>query len=270
MKKHTNLLGFLRFVTALTISTVPVSGSGQSLQTVVPENAGFSSTGLDAVTTNLQQHIDEGNIAGVVAAVARDGKLVYFEALGRLDIEQQKPMPKDALFRIYSMTREITSTAVLQLYEAGKFELDDPIQKYLPEFSEQRVLMDPDSTDVSRSRTRSGDIKVAHLLTHTSGLGSRSSTLYREQQVRDKNYSLDEMITKAATVPLFHDPGTAFRYGIHATILGKLIEVWSGMPLDVYLQHNIFDPLEMNSTVFWAEEKTRTDLLNFIDQLKDN
>lgn len=253
MKKHINLLGFLRFVTVLTISTVPASGSGQSLQTVVPENAGFSSTGLDAVTTNLQQHIDEGNIAGVVAAVARDGELVYFEALGKLNIEKQKPMPKDALFRIYSMTREITSIAVLQLYEAGKFELDDPIQKYLPEFSEQRVLMDPDSTDVSRSQTRSGDIKVAHLLTHTSGLGSRSSRLYREQQVRDKNYSLDEMITKAATVPLFQDPGTAFRYGIHATILGKLIEVWSGMPLDVYLQHNIFDPLEMNSTVFWAK-----------------
>ena len=253
MKKHINLLGFLRFVTVLTISTVPASGSGQSLQTVVPENEGFSSTGLDAVTTNLQQHIDEGNIAGVVAAVARDGELVYFEALGKLNIEKQKPMPKDALFRIYSMTREITSTAVLQLYEAGKFELDDPIQKYLPEFSEQRVLIDPDGTDVSRSQTRSGDIKVAHLLTHTSGLGSRSSRLYREQQVRDKNYSLDEMITKAATVPLFQDPGTAFRYGIHATILGKLIEVWSGMPLDVYLQHNIFDPLEMNSTVFWAK-----------------
>ena len=255
MKRYTNPPGFLRFVTALTISTLAVSSAGQSLQTVDPESAGFSSTGLDAVTTNLQQHVDDGDIAGVVAAVARDGKLVYFEALGRLDIEQQKPMPKDALFRIYSMTREITSTAVLQLYEAGKFELDDPIQKYLPEFSEQRVLMDPNGTDVSQSRARSGNITVAHLLTHTSGLGSRGSTLYREQQVRDKNYSLDEMMTKAASVPLFHDPGTSFRYGIHATILGKLIEVWSGMPLDVYLQRHIFDPLEMNSTVFWAEGK---------------
>ena len=255
MKRYTNPPGFLRFVTALTISTLAVSSAGQSLQTVDPESAGFSSAGLHAVTANLQQHVDDGDIAGVVAAVARDGKLVYFEALGRLDIEQQKPMPKDALFRIYSMTREITSTAVLQLYEAGKFELDDPIQKYLPEFSEQRVLMDPDGTDVSQSRARSGDITVAHLLTHTSGLGSRGSTLYREQQVRDKNYSLDEMMTKAASVPLFHDPGTSFRYGIHATILGKLIEVWSGMPLDVYLQRHIFDPLEMNSTVFWAEGK---------------
>ena len=255
MKKYTNPPGFLRFVTALTISILAESSAGQSLQTVDPESAGFSSAGLDAVTANLQQHVDDGDIAGVVAAVARDGKLVYFEALGRLDIEQQKPMPKDALFRIYSMTREITSTAVLQLYEAGKFELDDPIQKYLPEFSEQRVLMDPDGTDVSQSRARSGDITVAHLLIHTSGLGSRGSTLYREQQVRDKNYSLDEMMTKAASVPLFHDPGTSFRYGIHATILGKLIEVWSGMPLDVYLQRHIFDPLEMNSTVFWAEGK---------------
>ena len=204
-----------------------------------------------------------------MAAVARDGKLVYFEALGRLDIEQQKSMPKDALFRIYSMTREITSTAVLQLYEAGKFKLDDPIQKYLPEFSEQRVLMDPDAlTSVEAELVRvTSRWRISSLIL---GLGSRSSTLYREQQVRDKNYSLDEMITKAATVPLFHDPGTAFRYGIHATILGKLIEVWSGMPLDVYLQHNIFDPLEMNSTVFWAEGKTRTGWPNFIDQLKDN
>ena len=126
MKKYTNPPGFLRFVTALTISTLAVSSSGQSLQAVDPESAGFSSTGLDAVTVNLQQHVDDGDIAGVVAAVARDGKLVYFEALGRLDIEQQKPMPKDALFRIYSMTREITSTAVLQLHDCLLYTSPSP------------------------------------------------------------------------------------------------------------------------------------------------
>jgi len=180
MNKHTSPLGILLFVFALAVSTFAASSYGQSLQTITPESAGFSSSGLEAVTANLQQHIDDGSIAGVVAAVARDGQVVYFQALGRLNIEQQKPMPKDALFRIYSMTREITSFAVLQLYEAGKFELDDPIQKYLPEFYEQRVLMDSDSTDVSQSRTRLGNITVAHLLTHTSGLGSRSSKLYRE------------------------------------------------------------------------------------------
>ncbi len=231
----------------------------QLLEIASPESVGFSSAGLEAVTANLQEHIDNGDIAGVVAAVARDGKIVYYEALGMLDIEQVTPMREDALFRIYSMTREITSVAVLQLYEQGKFEMDDPIQKYLPEFAAQRVLMDSESTDISQTRERVGDITVAQLLTHTSGLGSRSSSLYREQRVRDKNYTLDEMVDKAASVPLFHNPGTEFRYGIHATILGKLIEVWSGVPLDQYLQEQIFEPLAMDNTMFWAggEDATR-------------
>lgn len=231
----------------------------QLLEIASPESVGFSSAGLEAVTANLQEHIDNGDIAGVVAAVARDGKIVYYEALGMLDIEQVTPMREDALFRIYSMTREITSVAVLQLYEQGKFEMDDPIQKYLPEFAAQRVLMDSESTDISQTRERVGDITVAQLLTHTSGLGSRSSSLYQEQRVRDKNYTLDEMVDKAASVPLFHNPGTEFRYGIHATILGKLIEVWSGVPLDQYLQEQIFEPLAMDNTMFWAggEDATR-------------
>lgn len=220
---------------------------------VSPESVGMSSSALAQATARLQQHIDDGEIAGVVAAVARDGKLVYFESLGLLDIESRKPMPADALFRIYSMTREVTSAAVLKLYEEGKFQLDDPIKMYLPEFEGQRVLLDSSSTDISQTKARSGDITVANLLTHTSGLGSRSSALYRANNVRDKNITLDQMVSNAARVPLFQDPGTEFRYGIHATILGKLVEVWSGQPFEQYLQENILDPLEMNGTMFWAE-----------------
>ncbi|MCG8413157.1 MAG: beta-lactamase family protein [Pseudomonadales bacterium] len=227
--------------------------NAQSLGFASPESVGLSSAGLEIVTERLQQHVDDGDISGVVAAVVRDGKIVYFEALGLMDIEQAIPMREDALFRIYSMTREVTSLAVLQLYEQGKFELDDPITKYLPQFEAQKVLLDADSTDVTQTRLRNGEITVAHLLTHTSGLGSRSSRLYREQRVRDKNITLNEMVDNAARVPLFHDPGTAFRYGIHATILGKLIEVWSGQPFEDYLRENVFLPLEMNSTMFWAE-----------------
>lgn len=230
---------------------------GQSLGFASPESVGMSASKLDEVTANLQQHIDDGDISGVVAAVARDGKIVYFQSLGLMDIEQAKPMQEDALFRIYSMTREITSFAVLQLFEQGKFKMDDPIKMYLPEFEGQRVLLDPSSTDVSQNRMRNGDITVAHLLTHTSGLGSRSSQLYREQNVRDKNITLDEMTENAARVPLFHDPGTAFRYGIHATILGKLVEVWSGVPFETYLEEQVFQPLEMDSTMFWAEGADR-------------
>ena len=238
---------------SIALALTASSSYAQLMEIAAPESVGFSSAGLEAVTANLQEHVNNRDIAGVVAAVARDGKIVYYEALGMMDIEQVTPMREDALFRIYSMTREITSVAVLQLYEQGKFEMDEPIQKYLPEFATQRVLMDSESTDVSQTRERVGDITVAKLLTHTSGLGSRSSSLYREQRVRDKNYTLDEMVEKAASVPLFHNPGTEFRYGIHATILGKLIEVWSGVPLNEYLQEQIFEPLAMGNTMFWAD-----------------
>lgn len=223
-------------------------------QEVVPaESVGMSSSALAMATSRLQKHIDDGELAGVVAAVARDGKLVYFESLGKLSLESGKPMQDDALFRIYSMAREVTSAAVLKLYEEGRFQLDDPIKMYLPEFDSQQVLLDSSSTDITQTKVRTGDITVANLLTHTSGLGSRSSALYRENNVRDKNISLDQMVANAARVPLFQDPGTQFRYGIHATILGKLVEVWSGQPFEDYLQDNILDPLEMSSTMFWAE-----------------
>ena len=214
----------------------------------------MSSNALEAATNRLQQHIDDGDIAGVVAAISRDGRIVYFEALGYLDLEKAIPMPANALFRTYSMTRQITSAAVLMLYEQGKFQFDDPIKQYLPEFEDQKVLLDPNSVDLNQARGRIGDITVAHLLTHTSGLGSRSSRLYRENNVRDKNITLDEMVSNTARVPLFHDPGTQFRYGIHATILGKLVEVWSGQSFDVFLQEHLFSPLEMDSTMFWASD----------------
>jgi CubicO group peptidase (beta-lactamase class C family) len=208
---------------------------------------------LNSATARLQKHIDDGEIAGVVAAVARDGKLVYQVALGKLDRERDADMREDALFRIYSMSREITSVAALRLFEEGAFNFDDPVSKYLPEFSDQRVLLNSESTDLEATRPRVGEMTIAHLLTHTSGLGSRSSALYRENNVRDRAQSLDAMVSKAARVPLFQDPGTEFRYGIHATIIGKLIEVWSGQPFEEYLQQNLLAPLGMTSTLFWAE-----------------
>lgn len=218
-----------------------------------PESVGMSSAALNSATARLQKHIDDGEIAGVVAAVARDGKLVYQVALGKLDRERDADMREDALFRIYSMSREITSVAALRLFEEGAFNFDDPVSKYLPEFSDQRVLLNSESTDLEATRPRVGEMTIAHLLTHTSGLGSRSSELYRENNVRDRAQSLDAMVSKAARVPLFQDPGTEFRYGIHATIIGKLIEVWSGQPFEEYLQQNLLAPLGMTSTLFWAE-----------------
>ena len=217
-----------------------------------PSEVGMSSIYLSRATQRLQQHIDEGDIAGVTAAVSRDGKLIYFESLGLMDIALDKPMRTDALFRTYSMTRQITTIAALILYDQGKFEMDDSIQLYLPEFKNQKVLLRSDSLDITETKPRIGDITIQHLITHTSGLGSRSSRLYRENNVRDKNISLDQMVSNAAGIPLFHEPGTEFRYGIHATILGKLIEVWSGKPLEEFLNEELFSKLRMDNTMFWA------------------
>ena len=145
-----------------------------------PVEVGMSLTSLDKATQRLQEHVDAGDIAGVVAAVSRDGKVVYFESLGLMDIVSDKPMQRDTLFRTYSMTRQVTTIAALILYDQGKFEINDPIQLYLPEFKDQTVLLSSDSLDISEVKPRVGDITVQHLITHTSGLGGRGSRLYRE------------------------------------------------------------------------------------------
>ena len=235
----------------ITLHAMPAIG--QEFNRVNPDSVGLSSEGLAQVTRNLQGHVDAGHIAGAVAAVLRDGKLVYLESVGKRDLATDSPMEDDALFRIYSMTRPVTSLAAMILWEEGKFELDDPISKYLPQFAQQRVFLDGTAPNMEQTRERRGDIKVADLMRHTSGLGSRSSQIYVEQGVRLRTISLAQLTDNAARVPLFEDPGTKFRYGLSATILGRLIEVWSGQPLDEYMEERIFKPLGMADTVFWVD-----------------
>ena len=225
----------------------------QDLARATPESVGLSSAGLERATAALEAHIDDRDVAGVVAAVARNGKLVYFEALGRRDLQARDPMPHDALFRLYSMTRSITSTAAMILWEEGKFQLDDPISTYLPQFADQRVFIDAGAPDMSRTRARNGNITIRNLLTHTSGIGSRSSPIYRSERVRLRSIALREMVDNTARVPLFEDPGTRFRYGISTTILGRLVEIWSGRPFEEFLAERVLAPLRMTDTVFWAD-----------------
>ncbi|MES3006697.1 MAG: serine hydrolase domain-containing protein [Pseudomonadota bacterium] len=237
----------------LLLTVVSFSSSAQEFPRATPESVGISSAGLAEVTANLQTHIDDGHIAGVVAAVLRDGKLVYLEALGQRDIETASAMSEDALFRIYSMTRPVTSLAAMILWEEGKFQLDDPISKYLPQFAQQRVFVNSSAPDMSQTRERVGDITVADLMRHTSGLGSRSSAIYVAEQVRLRSITAEQLANNAARVPLFEDPGTSFRYGLSASVLGRLVEVWSGMPYDEFLQQRVFTPLGMTDSVFWVD-----------------
>ncbi len=221
-----------------------------ALRTATPESVGLSSERLEDATRRLQAHIDAGDIAGVVAAVTRQGRLVYLEALGAIDRERGLAMRDDALFRLYSMTRPITSLAAMILWEEDRFELDDPVAMYLPEFADQRVFTDASNPDLAATRARRTEMTVEHLLLHTSGLGGRGSAVYRAEQVRLRSIPLPQMVSNAARVPLFEDPGTRWRYGISTTILGRLVEVWSGMPFDAFLRERVFEPLDMTDTVF--------------------
>ena len=230
----------------------------QDLPTAIPESVGLSSERLHEVTRRLQSHVDARDIAGVVAAIVRHGRLVYLEALGELDRERGLAMRDDALFRLYSMTRPITSLATMILWEEDRFELDDPVSMYLPEFADQRVFVDASNPDMTATRPRRTEMTVEHLLLHTSGLGSRSSSLYRAEQVRLRSITLSQMVSNAARVPLFEDPGTRWRYGISTTILGRLVEIWSGMPFNEFLQKRVFEPLGMTDTVFRVDS-SRTD-----------
>ena len=231
----------------------PATVIAQGLPTATPESVGLSSDRLARATAALQAHVDAGDIPGVVAAVVRDGRLVYLEAVGQRDLGTHSPMRVDALFRLYSMTRPITSLAAMILWEEDRFELDDPVATYLPQFAGQRVFADAGEADPARTRSRQREMTVEHLLLHTSGLGSRSSATYRAEGVRLRSITLPEMVDNAARVPLFEDPGTRWRYGISTTILGRLVEIWSGMPLDDFMRERIFEPLGMKDTVFWVD-----------------
>jgi len=249
---RTNLVLVLGLILALVLLAPRAPVFGQALPAANPESVGLSSERLARVTEALQAHIDAGHIAGVVGAVVRHGRLVYMEALGQANIEAARPMSEDALFRLYSMTRPITSLAAMILWEEGAFQLDDAVARYLPQFESQRVFLDAGAPSMDRTRTRSGDITVEHLLLFTSGLGNRSSSIYRAEDVRSRSISLGQMVDNAARTPLFEDPGTRWRYGISTTILGRLVEVWSGMALEDFLQERVFEPLGMRDAVFWV------------------
>jgi CubicO group peptidase (beta-lactamase class C family) len=178
---------------------------------------------------------------------------VYAEALGMRDIAADAEMPFDALFRTYSMTRPVTALGILMLHDEGLLNVTDSLQTYLPQFADQQVLVHANATDVSSTRPRQGDITLAQLLTHTSGLGSRSSALYRGHNVHSYDQTLAQVVDNVAALPLFEDPGTAYRYGLHAEVLGRVIEVVSGQDIETFFQQRIFGPLGMSDTVFYVD-----------------
>lgn len=245
-KRHAFAIAVIFMLGAINAQAQPIARSD-------PGAVGLSAEKLALATRDLQARIDAGDIAGVVAAVMRDGQLVYAEALGMRDMEAGAAMPFDALFRTYSMTRPVTALGILMLHDEGLLDVNDSLQTYLPQFADQRVLLDAGSTDVSSTRPRQGDMTLATLLTHTSGLGSRNSALYRAHDVHSYDQTLAQVVDNVAALPLFEDPGTHYRYGLHAEVLGRVIEVVSGQDIQTFFRQRIFGPLGMSDTVFYVD-----------------
>jgi len=228
---------------------------------VKPESVGFSSRRLARINVVMQRYVDEQKLAGMVTLVARRGQVVHFEKFGMADREAGTPMTLDTIFRIYSMTKPITSTAILMLFEEGLLRLTDPISRYIPAFGQVKVLDNTVGSGV-RLVDLARPITVRDLLTHTAGLsygfdeGVYIDDLYRQHLWGPLEANPDltpaEIVGAVAKLPLVYQPGTQFRYSFATDVLGYLVQVVAGMPFDQFLQQRIFEPLGMVDTDFWV------------------
>jgi len=229
-----------------------------------PGPKGFLDGRLQRIDNAINAEISIGKIPGAVALIMKDGDIVYHKSFGLADIDTETPMRNDSIFRIASMTKAITSVAVMTLYERGYFRLNDPIVKYLPEFAEMRIVSEVDDEgNVITTIPARQPIKVIDLLTHTSGLGypfipSRLQKSYVDAGIIDgltgRDITLAEQMQLLAEQPLLFEPGTEFAYGLSTDLLGHFVEVVSGRPLDQYFAEEIFTPLGMHDTYFYLPD----------------
>ncbi len=239
----------------------------QDLPTAKPESVGLSSERLERISDAVQQDIDGKRIAGGVTLIVRHGKVAWFKAQGMQDREASKAMPTDAMFRICSMSKPITTVAAMMLYEEGKFLLDDPVSKYLPEFKDMKVLVKP-AEGPRYTIPAAKEITIRDLMRHTSGLtynwNEDLGAMYEKANVASGLLQYDGTIADStrniAALPLLFNPGDRFEYSLSVDVLGRLIEVWSGKPLDEFFRTRIFEPLGMKDTYFFVPENKESRL----------
>ena len=227
----------------------------------LPEEVGLSTPRLARIVPWMRRWVDSGRLPGLLVAIVRNDRLAWLGTRGFRDVESGRPVEPDTLYRMYSMTKPITTAAALMLYEEGCFQLDDPIAEYIPAFSGTRVFAGGDA-DSFETEPLARPITVHDLMTHTSGLtysfqGDHPvDELYRRHGIEfNANLApLADLVEAAAAQPLAFQPGTRWRYGVSTDVLGRLVEVWSGRPLDAFLAERVFAPLGMADTGFHAPE----------------
>lgn len=236
----------------------------QPLPLAAPEAVGLSSERLARVGDVFERFVEDGRMAGAVGMVAREGRLVYVEQWGMRDQRAQDPLEVDDVFRIFSMTKPVASMAVMMLYEEGRFMLTDPVARYLPELAGLAVAQPDELGPGGEIRTEPARraVTIQDLLRHTSGFsygGSPSSAVdarYRSEDVLG-SATLADMVTKLSRIPLAYQPGERFHYSVSTDVLGRLVEVVSGQPFDVFLRERIFEPLGMADTGFYVPSAER-------------
>jgi len=244
------------------VSFWAASVSAQNLPTSKrPEDLGFSTERLARITSFFQGEIDKGAIPGSTLLIARNGKLAYLQTLGYQDREKKIPMKRDAIFRIFSMTKPITSVGVMMLAEEGKIDLLAPASKYLPEFKNVKVGVEKIDLATNKPALALEDLRrpmtVQDLLRHTSGLvygpfgNSLVHQIYNKSNLFDNNQTLAEFVAKLAKLPLAHQPGSAWEYGMSTDVLARMVEVVSAMPFDRFVEDRITGPLGMHDTAFY-------------------
>lgn len=249
------------WLTLITVIAMALPLKAVELPSDKPESLGMSSGRLARIDSVINEYIADGRVAGTVSLVMRRGKVVYFKTHGMLDREKNAPMTRDAIFRICSMSKPITSVAVMMLYEEGRFSLNDPVSKYLPEFKNPRILKKT-ATGETYTVPADNEITIRHLLTHTSGIvyhwNPDLGPLYQKNEIgngiKKETLDLAESVKRLAGLPLLFNPGERFEYGLNVDVLGRLVEVVSGMSFDRFLQARIFGPLDMTDTQFFIPE----------------
>ncbi len=234
------------------------------MQVQTPEELGFSSSRLARIGEAMRRYTDEGHIAGMVTLIARHGRIAHAETHGVMDRDSGRPMVLDAIMRIYSMTKPITSVAAMMLYEEGRFQLETPVSTFLPEMARFRVFAGGTPEDFQTVPLQR-PITVHHLLTHTAGLTygfdrvHPVDALMQDWSTRQfkARPTLAEWLAALPEVPLAHQPGTAWRYSVATDVLGRLIEVISGQSLDAFFRTRIFEPLGMADTGFFVPRDQR-------------
>lgn len=245
----------LASLVALAVLFTPAFVSAREIPTAKPESVGMSSARLARIEAAMQSYIDRDLTPGVITAIVRQGKLVHFKVQGDMDVAAGKAMRDDAIFRIASMTKPIASAALMMLWEEGRFQLRDPVAKFIPEFADVKVSTTGDASgNTGELVAPNRPITIRDLLTHTAGFANNyvgNVEAYRELMGPGQAKDNAELVQRLARIPLNYHPGSAWQYSIATDVVGRLVEVLSGQSLDEFLDERLFAPLDMRDTRFY-------------------